>query len=229
MKPQPIFNLPEIVKYSVLVLIIIYGVQFMLRLSAPDWSSWLGAIHLMIFESMLLIPEQVRNPELFNVFTSILPLATHGLLHGDLFHLLINCGFLMAFGSPLARRLSPLNWLFLLVGSVIGGGLCYTYLASDPYAPAIGISGGVSGLLGALLQPILWRRRNHNPPVESLFANRRNALMMLIVFLVFNGLSILMEGGVGKMGQIAWQAHIGGLIAGGLLYPIIWRIHDRNL
>ena len=75
--------------------------------------------------------------------------VTHQFVHGDLAHLLINSAWLLAFGTPVARRTDPLRFLafFLLCRHCRRAAL----LAVNGPIPVlvVGASGAISGLMGA--------------------------------------------------------------------------------
>ncbi|MDT0488558.1 rhomboid family intramembrane serine protease, partial [Streptomyces doebereineriae] len=75
-------------------------------------------------------------------------------------------------------------------------GSALTYLIAAPNQPSLGASGAIFGLLGATA--VLMRRMNYD---------MRPVLILLALNLVFTF----------TMGGIAWEAHVGGLVAGALI------------
>lgn len=133
--------------------------------------------------------------------------ATYGFLHGGLSHLALNMVTLVAFGSVLAPRFGTLSFLLLYALSQIGGGLAFGWLSSDG-APMVGASGAIFGLAGAFLaltaiQLSAWQR-SLMPVLQSA------AGLVLLNFVLWWA----MDGG------LAWQAHLGGAVAG-TLYALI--------
>jgi membrane associated rhomboid family serine protease len=152
--------------------------------------------------------------------------VTYSLLHGSIGHLLNNSVWLVAFGSPVAKAMSNFRFaLFWIACSAIAA--LFHYLA-DPssIAPMIGASGAVSGMMGAAARAGFRLKADGNgrgivlPPIGQLIRSR--------TVLTFLGLYLLTNVGIGVFGasagspvaNIAWQAHIGGLIAGFLLLPL---------
>jgi len=139
---------------------------------------------------------------------SALILATplsHALLHADIFHLAINMAFLLAFGTAVDRRIGSVRFLVLFFVCVLGGALLSTLVQFGAPRPVliIGASGGISGLLGAYFR----------------FGIRR----LLLPIVVFIGINLVLATGLvsyGGAGGIAWEAHIGGFLAGFLLFPL---------
>lgn len=76
-------------------------------------------------------------------------LVSYALLHGDLWHLLMNMLGLYMFGGDVERVLGSRGFLKYLLVCVIGGGVAYTVTAliSGSRVPVVGASAGVLGVL----------------------------------------------------------------------------------
>ncbi|MCD9876944.1 rhomboid family intramembrane serine protease [Streptomyces guryensis] len=120
-------------------------------------------------------------------------LLTAMFLHGSYIHILFNMLSLWWIGGPLEAALGRARYLTLYFVSGLAGS-ALTYLLAAPNQPSLGASGAIFGLLGATA--VLLRRLNYD-------------LRPLIALLVIN-LIITFSPGF----NIAWQAHIGGLVAG---------------
>jgi membrane associated rhomboid family serine protease len=108
-------------------------------------------------------------------------------------HILFNMLSLWWIGGPLEAALGRARYISLyLVSGLAGSAL--TYLLAAPNEPSLGASGAIFGLFGAT--GVLMRRLNYD-------------LRPLGALLVIN-LIITFTPGF----NIAWQAHIGGLVAG---------------
>ncbi|MDP6706549.1 MAG: rhomboid family intramembrane serine protease [Alphaproteobacteria bacterium] len=135
--------------------------------------------------------------------------VTYAFLHGDVMHLLINMGFLLAFGTAVERRLGLKRYLafYLALGALALSGSTIGYWVSGEVVLVIGASGAVSGLFGAA--------------ARLMFAERARGLTMIGLFLginlVFGVTGIQTFGGVRA---IAWEAHAAGLVLGYLLFPL---------
>ena len=97
-------------------------------------------------------------------------------------------------GPAIERVLGASRFLAIYLLSGIGGSILLYILV--PYQPAAGASGAIFGLFGAWF--VLARR---------LQVDSRQVLVLIAINLAFGF----------AFPQIAWQAHVGGLIAGGLL------------
>jgi membrane associated rhomboid family serine protease len=106
-----------------------------------------------------------------------------------------NMWALLVVGPALERVLGSVRYLMVYLVSALGGSACYYFLAA-PNQPALGASGAIFGLFGAWF--VLSRR---------LGLDSRQVVMLIVLNL-----------GIGfAVPYIAWQAHVGGLVAGGLL------------
>jgi membrane associated rhomboid family serine protease len=158
-------------------------------------------------------------------FTSTL---SYSFLHANFGHVSNNVLWLVVFGSPLARTLGGMRFLmFWALAAIIAAGFHYASYMMDP-SPMIGASGAVSGMMGAAARFGFRMSRSaggnsfvpHVPALTDALRNR-SVLMFLGVYLVTNflvGYSGFTPGGNGA--SIAWQAHVGGLVAGFFLIPL---------
>ncbi|WP_035880577.1 rhomboid family intramembrane serine protease, partial [Cryobacterium sp. MLB-32] len=112
------------------------------------------------------------------------------------FHVLLNMYMLWIFGRVLEGMLGRARFLALYLVSGFAGSVGVLVLAS-PYTVVIGASGAIFGLLGALL--VIQR---------GLGGNARQLLVLLGINLVIGFIPGF---------NIAWQAHLGGLVAGALM------------
>jgi membrane associated rhomboid family serine protease len=141
-------------------------------------------------------------------------------LHADLPHLLINMAMLLAFGTPIARRMrtAPFFLLYALCG--IAGALFWALLHPYSIDPLLGASGAISGMVGAVGGISLSEESGHGMP----FRNRRAALIFVAVWLVLNFLvGLFGASAMGISGAIAWEAHLGGFVAGFALIKLFPR------
>ncbi|WP_262701983.1 MULTISPECIES: rhomboid family intramembrane serine protease [Streptomyces] len=119
-------------------------------------------------------------------------LVTSVFLHQQLMHIAFNMLSLWWIGGPLEAALGRVRFIVLYMLSGLGGS-ALSYLLAAQNQPSLGASGAIFGLLGATA--VLMRRLNYDMrPVIALLA-----LNLLFTF-TWSG--------------IAWQAHVGGLVAG---------------
>jgi len=134
-------------------------------------------------------------------------------LHGDHIHLLFNMFALFLFGTILARNVGRNEFLkIFLAGGVIGSLIYYLtiLIGIAPPVPALGASGGIYAILGALaiLTP--------NLTIFLFFIpmKMKNAVIVWII-LEFLGVFNTASG-------VASAAHLGGLIFG-ILYAMSFK------
>jgi membrane associated rhomboid family serine protease len=147
-----------------------------------------------------------------------LPFVSHLFLHGNWTHLAMNMVWLLAFGSVVARRFGP--WLFFLFFLVCGlaGATAHLALNWGSDVPTIGASGAISGLMAAGFRMISY------PPGAPERATllpllSRPIVGISVVWIALNAILGMTGFGAGPdvVTNIAWQAHLGGFIAGLLL------------
>ncbi|MEU7281383.1 rhomboid family intramembrane serine protease [Streptomyces sp. NPDC045431] len=122
-------------------------------------------------------------------------LVTAAFLHWEIWHIGFNMLGVWWLGGPLEAALGRARYLALYLLSALAGS-AFTYLEADLNSPSLGASGAVFGLLGATV--VLMRRLKYDMrPVMTLLV-----LNLVLTFFWDN---------------IAWQAHIGGLVAGAVI------------
>lgn len=154
---------------------------------------------------------------------------SYAMLHGSWTHVGLNSVWLAAFGTPVARRTGLGRCLVLAVAATLGGALAQWIAGPLEVQPMIGASAAVSGFMGAAATFTFARNwpgaagvEDWPPASRWSFLANRSALLFLAVWLAGNLLFGLLAGPLGiSDGAIAWQAHIGGLLAGIVLYPLL--------
>ena len=209
------FNAPPLVLGVAIGLVALHGLTYLLSHEGQE----------RLLYDYALVPQRFfapsGDPDAYpNLGAKLLTLASTGLLHAGWLHVLVNSGMLLAFGAQVLRLLgsgagAALRWLALLLGSTIAGSLAYLvfdHLLPSEASAAVGISGGVSGLMGAAFLV------GFDGQGVSLVAPR--FLTMTIAFLLAN--LVLAFGGSSIAGAgIAWQAHVGGYVAGAMMIALL--------
>jgi membrane associated rhomboid family serine protease len=132
--------------------------------------------------------EGVAAGQWYRLFTAMF-------LHQEIWHIAFNMLGLWWLGGPLETALGRARFLSLYLLSGLAGS-ALTYAVAAPNQPSLGASGAIFGLLGATA--VLMKRMNYD---------MRPVIALLVINLIFT------FGG----SNIAWEAHIGGLVAGALL------------
>lgn len=127
--------------------------------------------------------------------------ATYGFLHSGLSHMAGNVVTLAWIGGPLVARVGQVRMTALWAAAVIGGGIGYAALGPAT-VPMVGASGGLFGLAGAWAA---WDYIDRFTAAEGLWPVAR-----LVAVLV--ALNLFLWWAMG--GQLAWETHLGGFVAG---------------
>ncbi|MFI1419845.1 rhomboid family intramembrane serine protease [Streptomyces sp. NPDC020731] len=144
--------------------------------------------------------EGVAEGEWYRLITSMFT-------HEAIWHIAFNMLGLWWLGGPLEQALGRARYLALyLISGLAGSALTYLLVAGG--TASLGASGAVFGLFGATA--VLMRRLNHDMrPVI--------ALLVINVIITFG------------WSNIAWQAHIGGLVAGVVIgYAMVHAPRERR-
>lgn len=164
------------------------------------------------------------------MFTSPL---TYQLIHGDYTHLAFNSLWLLAFGG--ADRGAGRNGAVRGIWCIVWGARC-VHVPGVQLGRAclvIGASGAVAGLMGGTMRFLfsaidmggIWRLREAPRsvplmPVRIALTDKR-VLAATGILIAINLLTIVGVGTVGAEGSmIAWESHIGGYLAGLLLFGL---------
>jgi len=157
---------------------------------------------------------------------------TYAFLHGSWAHVLINGVWLAAFGTPIVRRCGALRFLLLSGAAAVGGAVLYAMMNPLQVLPMIGASGAVSGLMAAaawfMFAPASWHwegrlTQPHERPRESLWhmVRNRQVLIFLGIWFAANYVFAFVQPLGLTDASIAWEAHLGGFLAGLVLFPLI--------
>ena len=138
-------------------------------------------------------------------------LITYMFVHGNWIHLLGNMLFLWVFGDNIEDAMGHLRFIMFYLMCGIFAALFHTWMNPESEIPLVGASGAVAGVIAAylILHPkvkvwvlALWRI-----PI------RITAAWALGIWIAWQFVSLLFEGEE----NVAWWAHIGGLLAGATL------------
>ncbi len=154
-------------------------------------------------------------------------LVTYALLHGSWEHVIVNCLWMLAFGSPVLVRFGTLRFLAFFAVTAAAAAVFHALLNPTDVAVLVGASGAVSGLTAASLRfaigPGLFGGRAdwHRPAAPLAVALRdRQVLIFVAVWFAINLVAGLGAPFGGEGMRIAWEAHVGGFVAGLLLFSV---------
>ncbi len=165
----------------------------------------IGGMRELLFESLAQVNFLIAQGEWWRIFTPVL-------LHAGLTHILFNMWALWVLGPQIERGVGTWPFVAAYLASAGMGG-AFAYLMGDPSDVAVGASGAIFGLFGIWLN---WAVRRRNT------AQGRALLQQILFLLLLNAaLPFLIPG-------IAWQAHLGGLVAGFVIGELWSRVRRRN-
>jgi membrane associated rhomboid family serine protease len=161
---------------------------------------------------------------------------THALLHGGWEHLIFNAAWLAIFATPVTRRYGAGAMLAIFFVSAAAGAAFFAATTLYSGAYLIGASGGVSGLTGAavrfIFQPVIVAQ--HPETGQRVIVGRKLASLgemwgdtrtrtFVLFWIVLNAAVPLLPLFTGATVAVAWQAHLGGFIAGILMVGLFER------
>jgi membrane associated rhomboid family serine protease len=131
-------------------------------------------------------------------------LLTHAFLHGGWLHLAVNGAAFLGLGHALAQMIGIGRFLVIFAITAIAGALTFGLIA-DTDGPMVGASGAIFGMFAVLTawQESALRRAGRS---RAMIWRRIAALIALNAALAY-----------GLGGLLAWEAHLGGWVAGWLL------------
>jgi membrane associated rhomboid family serine protease len=149
---------------------------------------------------------------------------THMFLHAGWLHIAMNSAALIALGPAIAQRLGrdALGGLLFLVFFLVcglAGGAAFLLLA-PANIPAVGASGAIFGLWGAVARLAAPGQIKLAPLFSRGVAQQVGSAIVSNLLVVGLGAAYGLASGSGVIG-IAWQAHLGGFVAGMLLIQIM--------
>ncbi len=181
------------------------------------WQALLGCIIFVFvlqtavpgFTELFYFSEPLSQPWVF---------ITSCFLHGGITHLFFNSFALLMFGPYLEREIGTKKFIMLFLLAGIAGNLTYfltIFMGIIPAVPALGASGSIFGILGALavIKP--------NMRIFLLFIPMSIQTAAAIWFV------LELIGSFNVASGIASAAHLGGLILG-LLYGKYYKHKERE-
>ncbi len=226
-------DVPPVVLWFIVVLVAVHGLRQVIGDELDEW----------VLFTFAFIPARFAPPPELAAFPFPGPPAarwwsfvSHMLLHGDWMHLIINSVWMLAFGSVLARRLGGARFLAVSAASAAAGAAASLALHwGGELTILVGASGAISGQLAGAVRLMfaedgslatLGRKRFERVRALSLGETFRTprALMFLAVWLAITMVAgALSFGPPGEGARVAWEAHVGGFLAGLALFGLVDR------
>lgn len=228
-KREPIFNVPGVVVALLSVFAAVHAVR---SLMPEDTVAWLTAVLAFIPARLTGLAHQLPGGDA----ATVTQFVTHIFVHGDLTHLAVNSAWLLAFGTPVARRVGGARFLVFFVLCGIAGALVYSAFSQGSLSLMVGASGAISGLMGAAFRFLFQALTNGDAeglagrsaqlPLMGLGATLRDRRIILAVagWTVLNVVMAWGAPGLVDGAEIAWEAHLGGFYMGLLTFGLFDRL-----
>ena len=230
MKREPVFNIPPVIIGLLAVLALIHAVRAYLLTDEQD---------MQLLLTFAFIPSRYDTSALGGVLpggfgAELWTFVTYALIHADWTHYGVNAVWLLPFGSAVARRFGTLRFILFFAVAAAAGAAMHLATHAGEDLPVIGASAAISGTMAAAMRfafqrggPLsFWRSgdaSDYRVPAVPLGAALRDPRVLVFVVVWFGinilfGLGSLPMTGVGQDQVVAWQAHIGGFLAGLFLF-----------
>jgi membrane associated rhomboid family serine protease len=228
-RKEPILTLPGALTAYIALLAVIHLVRMALPINTDD----------LVIEMFGFIPKRYDTTLLDVTFpggagAKVWSFVTYSLLHANLTHIGFNVLWLLPFGSALARRFGALRFFLFMAVTAAAGALAHLITHEHAVAPMIGASASVSGAMAAAMRFafvqgsfLSFSRGDADAaakvPALSLLKALQNGRVLAFLAVWF-GVNIIF--GIGSIaigaegGSVAWQAHIGGFLAGLILFAL---------
>jgi len=217
------------------------------RLTLSIWPDRLGELLSRVNADPFALEQAgaLRHYEVLEGGAKIWTLFTYAFLHGSWAHVAVNSIWLVAFGPPVARRFGSARFLVFFAMTAVAGALAHWAFNSMDFSPLIGASAADSGLMAAAARfvfqpgaPLSGRpdpsrlviEAGAEPPAPSLreLLSQRRAIIFIVIWMATN---FVFGAGAQALGAseapVAWIAHVGGFLAGLLVFPLFDR-HDSR-
>lgn len=218
---EPIFNIAPGVVGLAVVLVGIHLIRMIALSAETDRWVLLAFSFIPWRETADLAATQVPGGNPARVWS----LVTYALLHANWPHVLFNVLWMIAFGSPLAWRFGTVRFLLFSAVGAIAGALLHFVFYPDSMLPLVGASAAISAHMAGVSRFAFgggggpWStdravQRMPAPPLLQTFRNPRVVAFVGIWFAMNLFFGISGFGSGIASGAIAWDAHIGGFLAG---------------
>jgi membrane associated rhomboid family serine protease len=154
--------------------------------------------------------------------------VSYAFFHANFPHVIFNVIWLVAFGPPIARRFGPERFLVFCAATAAAGAAAHLVTHLGELSPMIGASATVSGAMAAAMRFVFQRggplgaighheQASYHVPAAPLTAMLRDPRILAFLAVWFGVNFIFGVGAVsmpGTVGSVAWEAHVGGFLAG---------------
>ncbi len=222
---QPVFNVPAVITALGAVMLVVHGVRSLLL--GPEADSW-------VLLQFAFIPARYEPAYIGEALgPDVWTFVSYAFLHGSLAHIGLNLLWMVAFGSPVARRFGGVRFLAFFAVTAAAGAVAHLLTHPGEIVPLVGASGAIAGCMAGAVRFIFATPgfgrgpqgfehtvRQPAAPLGVVLRDRRVIGFVGVWFLINIGVGAGLPVGTEASSTIAWQAHIGGFLAGLLLFPL---------
>jgi membrane associated rhomboid family serine protease len=228
---EPAFNIPGVIVALIASFVAVHLVrEYVLTDFDRDYFDAMFAFIPTRYDSTLLPDGALPGGLGAEIWTFI----TYAFIHGSWVHLGVNSIWFLPFGSAVARRFGTVRFLLFFAVTAAAGALAHLMTHNGENSAVIGASAAISGTMAGAMRfafqrggPLGFWRDNDDAayhvralPLVGVLRDPR-VMLFLIVWLginvIFGTASIPLSG---ANEPVAWQAHIGGFVAGLLLFSL---------
>ncbi len=146
---EPIFNVPTVVAATIAVLVCVHLLRVWVLTDEQD-------VQLLLLFSFIparydaTVLTQGVVPGGFGA--EVWSFVTYAFIHGDAIHLGLNSVWLLAFGTPVARRFGTLRYLAFFAVTAAAGAAAHLATHTNALVPMVGASASISGFMAAAIR-----------------------------------------------------------------------------
>jgi membrane associated rhomboid family serine protease len=223
-RSEPIFNIPAIIVTTIAALALVH----LGRALFLTWTEDQQFLYAFAFIPARYAPSLLSAPYPGGLAADVWTFITYAFIHGDAVHLTFNVIWLLPFGSAVARRFGAGRFVLFFAVTAAAGAAMHLAVFYPERTPMIGASAAIAGCMAAASRFVfqlggplgVFRTADHAAfqvpaaPLSAVWTDAR----ILAFLAVWFGINILFGVGSdvfpGGEQVVAWQAHIGGFVAG---------------
>ena len=231
MKREPLFNIPPVIVALLAAMALVHFVlNDVLSEENRDWLIYTFAFIPSRYDTSIVLGGVLPGGFGAELWTFV----TYAFIHADWKHFGVNAVWLLPFGSAVARRFGAARFVAFFAVTAAAGAAMHLATHAGEQSPVIGASAAISGTMAAAMRfafqrggPLgFWRQSDDAAyrvsaiPLAGVLRDPR-VLAFLAVWFGINilfGMGSFPLTGMGSGQVVAWQAHIGGFLAGLILF-----------
>lgn len=238
-KREPIFNAPRVVTALIAAFVALQMVR--------EFISERSELELLL--RFAFIPARYDAGSRFvdnwpgGAGAEVWTFVSYAFLHGSWTHLIVNAVMMLAFGSALAWRFGAPRFLLFSGLTAAAGAAAHLALHIGSMTPVVGASAAISAHMAGAMRfvfeaggPLGAFRANgadaFRVPAEPLSKAIRRPQLLIFLGVWFAANLLFGLGGAALLGEeadVAWEAHIGGFLAGLALFPLLDPVRSRDV